>query len=145
MHVKTNSSALSQVVEARPAFFRTGIFPRAQRFRHRLPTPGACVVDRVAARISLEGRSPHRLLALWGLLRLRQLSEALDTVQVHHQARRIFSRALSASSSVAFVTGRVTRLRRTSRISLNLISQCRLDILGCGNQLVGRALCELLT
>jgi hypothetical protein len=95
-----------------------------------VPTPGACVVDRVAARIFLEGRSPHRLLALWGLLRLRRLSEALDTVQVHHPARRIFSRALSASSSVAFVTERVTRLRRTARISLNLIFQCRLDILG---------------
>jgi hypothetical protein len=38
--------------------------------------PGARVVDRVAARISLEGRSPHWLLTSSA----RHLSEALDTV-----------------------------------------------------------------
>src|SRR5262249_38464443 len=46
-------------------------------------------------------------LALWLTARRHQFI---------HSARRIFSRSLSASPSVAFITGRVHSSRRTSRI-----------------------------
>jgi hypothetical protein len=53
MYVKTNSSALSQLVKAQSAFFRTGIFPRAQRFRHIVCRHLAHVSWTVSPRASL--------------------------------------------------------------------------------------------
>src|SRR5437899_5139326 len=100
------------------AFLGTGIFQGAgECFRLRVPAPRTRIVKhRVVALVSLKGRPAHRRPAFGTVLRSRHPSPAVDTGQFHQPARLIFSRSRSAAVSVAFITGRVTSSRRTSRI-----------------------------